>query len=214
MYVDSSLDFLWMCCGYWARRPSNLEAFCKRPRGGRSAFYYEGENVSGFYGEPKYSIYFWRLVSAGFLECLVFPVLCLLLLWLSTVKVEPPAQTVPESQFCPGNRNFYLKIRHLKVSGKVWQIILLTKNSVPQPIFLRSETHRKTHLFGGQLIRNSPRPPCVPTMVCASPRQELSHTQTSLSGAGCFWHASCNRGFSGLIRFPARNHSWVRVVFW
>ena len=35
MYVDSSLDFLWMCCGYWARRPSNLEAFCKRPRGGR-----------------------------------------------------------------------------------------------------------------------------------------------------------------------------------
>ena len=45
MYVDSSLDFLWMCCGYWARRPSNLEAFCKRPRGGRSAFYYEGENV-------------------------------------------------------------------------------------------------------------------------------------------------------------------------
>ena len=58
MYVDSSLDFLWMCCGYWARRPSNLEAFCKRPRGGRSAFYYEGENVSGFYGEPKYSIYF------------------------------------------------------------------------------------------------------------------------------------------------------------
>ena len=48
MYVDSSMDFLWLCCGYWARRPSNLEAFCKRPRGGRSAFYYkQGVQVSG-----------------------------------------------------------------------------------------------------------------------------------------------------------------------
>ena len=29
MYVDRALDFLWLCCGYWTRRPSNLEAFCK-----------------------------------------------------------------------------------------------------------------------------------------------------------------------------------------
>ena len=29
-----------------------LEAFCKSPRGGRSAFYYEVEHVNGFYGEP------------------------------------------------------------------------------------------------------------------------------------------------------------------
>ena len=29
MYVDRVLDFLWLCCGYWTRRPSNLEAFCK-----------------------------------------------------------------------------------------------------------------------------------------------------------------------------------------
>ncbi len=31
-----------------------LEAFCKRSRGVRSAFYYEVENVNGFYGDPKY----------------------------------------------------------------------------------------------------------------------------------------------------------------
>jgi len=35
-----------------------LEAFCKRPRGGSLAFYYEVEHVNGFYGEPKFSIYF------------------------------------------------------------------------------------------------------------------------------------------------------------
>ena len=29
MYVDRALDFLWLCCGYWTRRPSNLEAICK-----------------------------------------------------------------------------------------------------------------------------------------------------------------------------------------
>ena len=29
MYVDRALDFLWLCCGYWTRRPSNLEAFCE-----------------------------------------------------------------------------------------------------------------------------------------------------------------------------------------
>jgi hypothetical protein len=29
-----------VCGGFGTRRPSNQEAFCKRPRGGRSAFYY------------------------------------------------------------------------------------------------------------------------------------------------------------------------------
>ena len=29
-----------VCGGFCTRRPSNQEAFCKRPRGGRSAFYY------------------------------------------------------------------------------------------------------------------------------------------------------------------------------
>jgi len=47
-----------LCGGFGTRRPSNLEAFCKRPRGGRSAFYYQVEHVNGFYGEPKYIIYF------------------------------------------------------------------------------------------------------------------------------------------------------------
>ena len=31
-----------------------------------------------------------------------------------------------------------------------------------------------------------PLPPCVPTMVFKSPRQDLSHTQNSLHGTGCF----------------------------
>ena len=33
----------WWCCGCGTRRPSNLEAFCKRPRGGHSAFYFQVE---------------------------------------------------------------------------------------------------------------------------------------------------------------------------
>jgi hypothetical protein len=28
-YVGRALDFLWLCCGYGTRRPSNLEAFCE-----------------------------------------------------------------------------------------------------------------------------------------------------------------------------------------
>jgi len=31
-----------VCGGFGTRRPSSQEAFCKRPRGGRSAFYYQG----------------------------------------------------------------------------------------------------------------------------------------------------------------------------
>jgi len=34
--------------------------FVRRPRGGRSAFYYQVEYVNGFYAGPKHSIYFTR----------------------------------------------------------------------------------------------------------------------------------------------------------
>ena len=50
-----------------------------------------------------------------------------------------------------------------------------TFNQNNQPIFLRSETHRKTHLFGGQLIRNSPvLPVCRPWF--AQVRDKSFHT--------------------------------------
>ena len=29
LFVLPSAGILWLCCGYWTRRPSNLEAFCK-----------------------------------------------------------------------------------------------------------------------------------------------------------------------------------------
>ena len=38
MYVDRALDFLWLCCGYWTRRPSNLEAFCEGLMGSTQLF--------------------------------------------------------------------------------------------------------------------------------------------------------------------------------
>ena len=38
IYVDRALDFLWLCCGYWARRPSNLEAFCEGLMGSTQLF--------------------------------------------------------------------------------------------------------------------------------------------------------------------------------
>jgi hypothetical protein len=32
------LDFLWLCCGYWTMRPSNLEAFCEGLMGSTQLF--------------------------------------------------------------------------------------------------------------------------------------------------------------------------------
>ena len=49
-----------LCGGFGTRRPSSLRHFVRRPRGGRSAFYYQVEYVNGFYAGPKHSIYFTR----------------------------------------------------------------------------------------------------------------------------------------------------------
>ena len=54
MYVDRALDFLWLCCGYWTRRPSNLEAFCEGLMGSTQLFIIRMETYDG----PV-----WRLMS-------------------------------------------------------------------------------------------------------------------------------------------------------
>jgi hypothetical protein len=46
MYVDRALDFLWLCCGYWTRRPSNLEAFCKGLERSTQRFIMKGKKKS------------------------------------------------------------------------------------------------------------------------------------------------------------------------
>ena len=45
---------------WWFRHLVAWRHFVRRPRGGRSAFYYEVEYVNGFYDGPKRGIYFTR----------------------------------------------------------------------------------------------------------------------------------------------------------